>query len=107
MIALYFLMGALLYVVSVCLIYNESFKKTPYFIWVGLFVGLVANYVWLSIAKQSKGADLYVRGLIWDCLMIAAYTLIPVMFYGIKLTPTTIIGCVLIIVGIFLTKVNA
>lgn len=105
MITSAFIVGLVFYSLTVCLLYSSNFKNSPYYYWVGLVIGLITSSLWLFIAKQSEGSNLYVRGLIWDCMIIGTYVLIPALFFDVRLTLMTTIGCVFIVIGMLLTKV--
>lgn len=100
-----FILGIIVYTTTVFLLYSGTFKASPYYYWIGLLIGFVTNSLWLYIAKQSEGSTLYMRGLIWDCIIVGTYVLIPPLFFSIKMNPTAVVGCVFIIIGMILTKV--
>ena len=105
MISFLFFLGTILYIASVSLLYS-SFKSSQYFYPVGLLFAFVTNFIWLYIAKHSAGAVLYTRGLLWDSIIVAAYVLVPVLFFNIRLSLTSAVGCVIIVVGIIITKLG-
>lgn len=105
MINLAFIFGIIVYTTTVFLLYSETFKASPYYYYIGLLIGFITNSLWLYIAKQSEGSTLYMRGLVWDCIIVGTYVLIPPLFFNIKMNPTAIVGCIFILIGIILTKI--
>lgn len=105
MTLLAFTMGAIFHSIAVTILYSP-FKSSPKYYWVALGIGLITNSIWLYITKNSENSSLYVRSLLWDSIIVGAYTLIPPLMFGIKLSPTVIIGCIFIVAGIVLTKIN-
>lgn len=106
MILVSFLIGGIVYLGSATLVYQNELKQHPWlYFGIGLTLALVANLMWLSIAKHTENASqLYLYGFWWDSLIIGSYALVPVLFYGVRPAPTSIIGIILILVGIYLTK---
>lgn len=106
MITVLYLIGFVFYCLSASLSYNEKAKVAPWFFPVGLAMAMIVNFIWLFIAKNSSaGHETFVRGLVWDSMIVGCYVFIPIMFYGVRLTGLAALGAGLIIAGIALTKV--
>lgn len=102
-----FLIGLLVYIAAVFLSYSEKMKASHWYFPVGILIAIVANVMWLYIAKNSPAKEsIYVRGLIWDSMIVGTYTLIPIVFFGVRLSSWTLAGAALIAVGLILTKVG-
>lgn len=103
-----FFIGLIVYIAAVFLSYSEKIKVLNAYFVVGLILGIIANFCWLYIAKNSpEKHQIYVYGLYWDSMIVGVYTLIPILAMGVRLSWTTAIGGLLIIAGIMLTKLSA
>lgn len=101
-----YILGAILYSIAVCLAYSGSFKESKWYFLIGIAVGVLANYIWLWIAKHSPDKhQIYISGLIWDSVLVGAYTLIPIMFFGVRFTNLTALGVILIVSGFLVIKI--
>ena len=101
-----FAVGFILYILTVIISYSESFKKNPYYYTAGLLIALGTNTIWLYLAKTSSGNSLYIRALTWDSMIVGTYAIIPILFYNIKLSPVAAVGCIMVVIGLVLTKVS-
>lgn len=90
---------------AVLLSYNEYLKSTPYFYPIGLVIGLTANLTWLHLTKHTPEKNqLFIYGLYWDSIIVFTYMAIPLLFLGVKLDWKQVVGTILVVAGIFLTK---
>ena len=106
MIPIIYTIGFVLYCLSVVLSYSYKLKASSLFFPIGLTLALIVNYLWLYIAKISINKhDIYLRGLVWDSMIVGCYVLIPILFYGVKFNITTAIGIGLVVLGLILTKI--
>jgi multidrug transporter EmrE-like cation transporter len=70
----------------------------------GLTLALVANYLWLSIARASGSpSETQTNGFIWDGIIVLSYALIP-LFYGARLSPLQMLGVALVVAGMVIVK---
>lgn len=107
MIALAYSIGLALYFASVAVSYSKDFKASHYYFPVGLLLALTVNFLWLYIAKHSPNKEsIYVRGLIWDSMIVGSYALLPIAFYGVRLSGFMLVGAVLIVSGLVLVKLG-
>lgn len=90
----------------VLLSYSDKIKATNWYFPLGLFLATITNLLWLWIAKNSPNkADIYLRGLIWDSILVGCYVLVP-LFLGVRLNLATSLGVILVVIGLILTKVG-
>jgi hypothetical protein len=62
---------------------------------------MLAHVFWLTISKRTNDSNLlYHYGLIWDVASTASGYLIPVIFYGVRLQPASIVGFLFVVVGL-------
>lgn len=101
-----FLIGMAIYCTSAYISFNADLKKTNWFFVVGLALSILANLIWMNIAKNTVDVSrLTLMGLYWDSMIVVAYLFIPMVLFGIQLTATQWVGLGLMIIGIFITKV--
>lgn len=105
-IAVSFIIGFFIYCLGAFLSNSNYLKATPYYYYLAIGAGAVANYIWFSIAKSiNQSGQIIILGLFWDLMIVAAFILVPVLFFDINLRLTQIIGCGIMILGFILTKV--
>lgn len=104
MIPLY-LLGLLIYIISVYITYSDKIKQSPYYFYIGISLSMVCSFLWMYIAKHSSGKQLYLNGIYWDSMIVGCYSLIPVLAFGVRMSSLNFLGVFLVLVGIFLTKV--
>lgn len=102
-----FLLGFGLYLTYAWTNYYEPFKNSKWFFPVGLGLALLANAVWLYIAKNtSNPPTLLLRALYWDVIVLASSLIIPFAIFGTKVSMMQGAGIFLIVAGIVLTKMG-
>lgn len=106
MIAFYYIVGLVIYTLSAMMSYSNKAQSAKWYFPVGVGMAMLANFLWLHIAKISVGHETFVRGLVWDSMIVMCYVLVPIILYGIRLTGFTALGAALIVAGMFLTKIN-
>lgn len=103
-----FIPGALCYILSVVVSNSTRLQSTPYYLLVGISISIVANLLWLTIAKHSLDQhQRYLNGLYWDSMIVLAYALLPLYLYNVRLSWSATLGVILMLVGMVLTKVGA
>lgn len=101
------LIGFVFTILGIFLSYSNTLKNTNYYYIIGLILSLVTNYLWYYIAKTSTNTtDLYKYGMIWDFILIASWSLIPLIFFNVKLNTQNNIGLVLMLTGVILIKLG-
>lgn len=103
MIYFQFLVGFLAYSGAAILVYSIS--KPNFYYFIGLSLALLANLSWLSIASQSSGKDLFFKALYWDTMFLLIYLCIPIFMFNVRLTLSQLLGVLLIVIGMIVTKV--
>jgi multidrug transporter EmrE-like cation transporter len=67
----------------------------------------MANFLWFSVAKKMIDKELlYVYGFYWNSIVICTYALVPIVLFGVRPQPLTIVGIGLIIAGILVTRMS-
>lgn len=101
-----FALGMLIYCLSAYTSFNAEFKKSNWFFVAGLGMSILANLIWMNIAKNTEDVSrLAVIGLYWDSMIVLAFLFVPMLVFGMELTTTQWVGVGLIVAGIFVTKV--
>lgn len=101
-----FIVGFITYLGLASASYSKAFQSSRWFFPVGALAAMMANVLWLSIAKSEPSAsELVIKGLYWDVMLTATYMLVPIMFFGAEITLRQYAGIGLIIIGIILVKI--
>jgi hypothetical protein len=102
----HFILGALTYVAAVSICYIPAIKSSQCFMPIGLVCGLLANYLWLTIARStSVNGEVLKLGIYWDAMLTMVYVLVPAIVFGARLSGWQMIGSILIGLGVVATKV--
>lgn len=105
MIYLQFLIGFIMYTCLASATYSESFKASNWYYPAGVAAAIVANLIWLWIGKlEANPSVLVIKGLYWDSMLTATYILVPILFFGAKVSTFQIFGIAFIGIGLILTK---
>lgn len=103
-----FIIATIFYLVSAYVSYAPNIKASPYYYIIGIFLAIVLNTLWLTIAKRTiDNSKLLLYGLYWDSIITFTFLLVPFLFFHIKLTPIQYTGIILIISGIICTKLGS
>lgn len=106
MIYIQFILGGLAYAAMAYASYSESFKQSSLYFPSGIALAIIANLLWFSLAKtESNASQLVIKGLIWDAVLMAAFLVVPFLFFHVKFTTTQAVGVGLTLIGLLLTKV--
>ena len=99
------LVGIVIYSLIAVASYSEPIKAHPLYFALGLGLGLIANFCWLHIARgEPNPSKLVLLGLYWDVMLTLTYMLVPMLFFGARLTLMQGLGVLAIFAGIVLTK---
>lgn len=99
------ILGALFYILSVYVSYNDTLKSMNIYFYIAALIGVLTNISWFYIAKHAANpSDILVKGFYWDAMIVACYVIVPLLFFEIKLTGFQIAGLTTILLGVILTK---
>lgn len=105
-VGLAFFLGFLFYALVVIGMYTPAIKTHQYYIPGSMLFALAASFLWPWVTQNTESQEeLYLRGIIWDAMLIGCYSLIPI-FFGVRLTPMAMFGVVLVLVGIATMKLS-
>jgi multidrug transporter EmrE-like cation transporter len=103
---LQYLLGFALYVCLASVSYSETLKLSKWYLVIGALGGILTNVLWLLIAKsESNSSSLMLKALIWDSMIVITYLIIPIIFFNAKLSSVQVLGILLILSGMLLTKI--
>lgn len=84
---------------------NQSAIKT--YIYCGL-AALLSVYTWLYLVRSaSSEREIFIINFTWDVAVIIFWFIMTLVVYKIKLDIMTLIGIIIAIIGILITKVNS
>ena len=86
--------------------YDTYFDSRPVLAYtISIAAAVVATAMWLYLVRTySEKKDIFVLNTVWDVVVSLITILVPLFMYNIKMDMKTVIGCVLAIVGILITK---
>lgn len=68
-------------------------------------LAVFSGLAWGLIAGQIKDeVDVFRYSVIFDAVASSAYFIVPVVFMGVRPSPTCVIGALLVVVGVVLAK---
>ena len=100
---LFLLPVALLAIAGAHLSFNEPSSTRTLWIMPALSASLGLLWAFAIRYTQSK-EDTYVLSLWWDVIVVAAYTVLPVVAFGVELNRWQAVGVALVVVGLIVVK---
>jgi uncharacterized membrane protein len=87
--------------------FNESWRDKSWFLLVSIGLATTSATIWYSMVRYIGDIDrLYFYSACWDSVIFLVYYLIPVLFFGIRLESSGLVGIVLIGFGLALLRLN-
>lgn len=91
-----------------CMAFTKSIHSCWWYLPCGACLGIATNVLWLTTTKALPGRDqIYTLSVLWDCVMVTIYFVIPIFFFGVKLDRLGLIGVMLTIFGALLVKLRS
>lgn len=85
--------------------YHPTAKLAGWFPAVLVTLGAANAALWVWAIRLSDGnRQTYSLSIAWDCITILAYSLLPLLAYGVRLSPVACVGVSLVVVGACLVK---
>lgn len=101
------IIGAVVYSVYAWLTFKPELKVSAYLMPIGLALALVGNALWIMLARSTDdSARLIVYGMMWDAMITLSFLLVPMIFFGVRFTAVSGIGCGLVVVGLLMMKLG-
>ena len=87
------------------LTYSDSRRQASWYPWVMVLLGAGCAYLF-SLGAQwlDDKVRVYVFSLVYDCLMVAAYYVLPLVVLGVKVSPGVAVGAGLVVAGLVVIK---
>lgn len=96
----------LLYSVYAATVYS-TFRDSKWYVPAGLGLALLCNGLWLWLTKLTpRHQDIAFWAIVWDVSLVVAQISVPVLFFGLRLTPIAWGGLAMAIGGLVLMKVG-
>ena len=74
--------------------------------WSIALLGIVTQASWLGIAKLATDhKDIMFKGLYFDLMITMVYLILPILVFNVSVTRNNLIGILLILIGLVVTKV--
>ena len=86
--------------------YDTYFDNKPVLAYgISSVAALVATIMWLYLIRTyDEKSDIFVVNVIWDVVVSLITILVPLFMYNVKMDTKTLIGAILAIVGVLITK---
>lgn len=105
MIGYCFILGMMTYMFAAYASNMNTWKHTWWFIPMGVFIGMVSNALWFTIAKHTKEhSQILLLGSYWDVMILACFLTIPFVFFEVNISLKEFIGIMIIFIGVVVTK---
>jgi hypothetical protein len=96
---------AILYLVSAYLSYADEIRQGRWYLPVTILLGLAGTSVWVWVARElDDNKKIYVYSLCWDTIMVTAFYVVPLFFFGVKIDRWSMVGLALMITGFLIIK---
>lgn len=79
--------------------YRKEWAESPWFPPVFILLQVVAGLIWVLAVRVSTPRTLFSFGLTWDVLTVAAFSVLPLVLCGVRLSPLGWFGFLLAILG--------
>lgn len=84
--------------------YTKECKEGPWFLPLFLAIQLITGFFWCFAARISEPRVLFTFGLVWDVIAILAFSVLPLVLCGVRLSPVAWCGLGLMLAGLGLVK---
>jgi hypothetical protein len=97
--------ASFLHLLGAFITYNTAIKASSWYLPAGMLAGMASTVLWFSVVKMcTDNKELFIYGLAWDALLMAAYMLVPLLLFHVNLDWKQILGTILVVAGLILTK---
>lgn len=98
-------LATILFLLGCYLSYLSEYRQTTWFVWVGVFLGILTNFLWFYTIKCIDDKQkIYIFSLTWDAIMVFIYYGLPLIIFGVKLDKYSLLGLILLVTGIIVLK---
>ncbi len=87
--------------------YDTYFDSRPELAYgISIVAAVVATVMWLYLVRTyHEKKDVFVINVIWDVVVSMITILVPLFMYNVKMDMKTLIGGILAVVGVLITKI--
>ncbi len=102
------LSAAAIYSIPVVATYSEKVRQS-YYIWIlGICCPAVADIIWIYVAKKiNDNSQIFLYSISWEIFYKIVVISVPVLFFGLKLTPLSYFGVFLMLLGGIFIKIGS
>lgn len=100
-------LGTVVYSAYAWLTFKPELKVSAYLLPIGLSLAVVGNLLWILLARSTQEpGKLIVYGMAWDAMITLSFLLVPIMFFGVRFTVVSGVGCGLVGLGLLMMKLG-
>ena len=87
--------------------YSDEARRAPGYVWQMVVLGAVCAGLFAAGAQRldDKG-KVYVFSLVYDLFVLAAYYVMPILVFGVRLSWPVVAGSILVLAGIVIIKIG-
>lgn len=104
---LLFTLVFIIYSIASVVSYNDEIRNSYRLFVYGLPLSFFGSVIWYIIIRILNEKDkIYVAGIYWDVVVAFTCTLVPLLFFNLKLNYLTWVGVGVIFLGLLLIKIS-
>lgn len=85
--------------------YDRTFKSSVWFPWCMAGLCVVNGLLWAWVVRQTvDGRQVYSLSVAFDVITIAAYSVLPLVAFGVRLSPVAWAGLAMVVIGAYMVK---
>ena len=97
-----------IYSIPVVATYSERIRQSSSIWFLGICCPAVADVIWIYLAKKvNENNQIFLYSISWEIVYKIIVISIPVLFFGLKLTPLSYAGLLLMLIGGILIKMGS
>lgn len=94
-----------LYSVASWMSYHPTHRERNWFLFVMGSISLCGGLLWAWVVRLcATKRDLFTASVAWDVAVMAAYSVLPLLAFGVKLSPMSWFGFGMVVVGAVMVK---
>jgi len=103
-----FMLAVCIYFCSSYISYSDAWRKSGWFIPVGVVIGLIASTCWFILVKYvNNNQRIYVYSLFWDAIICWSFYVVPLIFFNIKIDRWGFLGLAMMVAGLTIIKIRS
>lgn len=102
------ILGTFIYSTYAWLTFAPSMKMSALLLPLGIMMAVAGNLLWILMARSTQEpAILVYYGMLWDTMITLSFIIVPIVFFGVRFTPFSGLGCVLVLIGLTMMKLGS